>query len=151
MGRAKQGEVVVTNYSRIYPLIRFGTGDLAMNVDPTPGQSRQEDRSIILVGRRGEAVKVRGMFVHPNQVRFAAGQVVGVQAVQAVITRPDGVRDHLGLLVDAAEDADRQALADQLAQAVQAICRVRVDEVVFAPADGLSADAPVVQDAREWK
>jgi phenylacetate-CoA ligase len=30
------GEVVVTNYSRAYPLIRFGTGDMAVNVDPNP-------------------------------------------------------------------------------------------------------------------
>jgi hypothetical protein len=91
------------------------------------------------------------MFVHPNQVRFAVGQVAGVKAVQVIITRPDGVRDHLGLLVDTAEGVDRQALTDQLAQAVQGICRVRVDEVIFVPAGGLSADAPLVRDAREWE
>ena len=150
VGPGETGEVVVTNYSRIYPLIRFGTGDLAMNVDPAPGHSSQDERAIILVGRTGDAVKVRGMFVHPNQVRFAAGQVPGVQAVQAVITRPDGVRDHFGLLVDAVDDADRQTLTDQLAQAVQGICRVRVDEVVFVPVGSLATDAPMVKDAREW-
>jgi len=63
------GEVVVTTFNETYPLIRLGTGDLAMNVDPAPGQSRQSERSIILVGRLGDAVKVRGMFVHPNQLR----------------------------------------------------------------------------------
>ncbi len=151
VGPGETGEVVVTNFSRIYPLIRFGTGDLAMNVDPSPGRSKQEERSIILVGRTGDAVKVRGMFIHPNQLRFAAGQVPGVRGVQAVITRPDGVRDHVKLLVEAAEDADHQALTDQLSQAVQGICRVRVDEVIFVPAGGLSADAPLVRDAREWE
>jgi phenylacetate-CoA ligase len=71
VGPGEVGEVVVTNFSRAYPLIRLGTGDMAVNVDPKPGQSEQQERAIILVGRRGEAVKVRGMFVHPNQLRFA--------------------------------------------------------------------------------
>ena len=67
VGPGETGEVVVTNFNRLYPLIRFGTGDLAMNIDPRPGESAQAERAIILVGRRGEAVKVRGMFLHPNQ------------------------------------------------------------------------------------
>lgn len=150
-GPGEAGEVVVTNFSRVYPLIRFGTGDLAMNVDPAPGQSKQEERAIILVGRTGEAVKVRGMFLHPNQVRFAAAGVPGVRAVQAVITRPDGVRDHVKLLVAAAEDADLETLPARLSAAVQAAGRVRVDEVVLVAAGSLGSDAPAVRDAREWQ
>jgi phenylacetate-CoA ligase len=42
------GCVVVTNLDPAYPLIRLGTGDLAVNVDPNPGVSCQQDRSIIL-------------------------------------------------------------------------------------------------------
>jgi len=85
------GEVVVTNDSRVYPLIRLGTGDMAINIDPNPGQSSQEERAITLVGRSGEARKVRGMFVHPNQLRFAVGQVTGAiggaSGVQGVVSR----------------------------------------------------------------
>lgn len=84
VGPGEAGEVVVTNLSRAYPLIRLGTGDMAMNVDPKPGESKQEERAIILVGRSGDAVKVRGMFVHPNQLRFAAGQVPGIIAIQEI-------------------------------------------------------------------
>jgi phenylacetate-CoA ligase len=145
------GEVVVTNFSRVYPLIRFGTGDLAMAIDPAPGRSRQEERAIILVGRTGEAVKVRGMFLHPNQVRFAAAGVPGVRAVQAVITRPDGVRDHVKLLVETAEGADRETLPTRLSEAVQAAGRVRVDEVVFVAVGELAADGAVVVDGRGWE
>ena len=85
-GPGETGEVVVTTFNETYPLIRFGTGDLAVNVDPAPGESRQEERSIILVGRVGDAVKVRGMFVHPNQLRFALGQLAGVARAQAVVS-----------------------------------------------------------------
>ncbi|HRO23284.1 MAG TPA: AMP-binding protein [Promineifilum sp.] len=145
VGPGETGEVVVTTSNRLYPLIRFGTGDLAMNIDPRPGESAQEERSIILVGRRGEAVKVRGMFLHPNQLRFASSQVPGVQAMQAIITRPDGLRDHFVLQVTTAEGTDEAAVAEGLKAAVQGICRVRVDEVGF----GEVGDRPVV-DEREW-
>lgn len=141
------GEVVVTNTNRLYPLIRFGTGDLAMNIDPRPGESKQEERAIILVGRRGEAVKVRGMFLHPNQLRFAAAQVPGVVALQAIITRPDGARDHLALRVAAADGADQAAIAEGLRAAVQGVCRVRVDEVRFGE---VGREGPMVVDEREW-
>lgn len=150
VGPGETGEVVVTNSNRLYPLIRFGTGDMAMNIDPRPGESTQEERSIILVGRRGEAVKVRGMFLHPNQLRFAAAQVPGVRAMQAVITRPDGVRDHFALRVDAIEGADEAAIDAGLRAAVQGICRVRVDEVQIAPAGSVAADSPGVVDERDW-
>jgi phenylacetate-CoA ligase len=147
VGPGETGEVVVTNSNRLYPLIRFGTGDLAMNLDPRPGESAQEERAIILVGRRGEAVKVRGMFLHPNQLRFAASQVPGVQAMQAVITRPDGVRDYFALRVAVAEGVDEAAIAEALKAAVQGVCRVRVDEVGF----GEVAEGRPVLDQREWE
>ena len=155
VGPGETGEVVVTNGSALYPLIRFGTGDLAMNIDPRPGESAQAERAIILVGRRGEAVKVRGMFLHPNQLRFAAAQVPGVRAVQAVVTRPDGMRDHLALRVDfplpAGEgqgEGSRAAVAEALKAAVQGVCRVRVDEVGFGVVE---SDGPVVVDERRWE
>jgi phenylacetate-CoA ligase len=130
VGAGETGEVVVTNFSRVYPLIRLGTGDLAVNVDPNPGQSQQEERAIILVGRSGDAVKIRGMFVHPNQLRFAAGQIPGVKAMQAVVTRPD-LRDHFTLQVAVEAGMDQSAVATQLREAVGGLCRVRVDAVKF--------------------
>jgi phenylacetate-CoA ligase len=151
VGPGETGEVVVTNGNRLYPLIRFGTGDMAMNIDPRPGESTQAERSIILVGRRGEAVKVRGMFLHPNQLRFATGQVPGVSAMQAVITRPEGARDHFTLRVAAASGADENKLAEGLKAAVQGICRVRVDEVVFVEPGAIMADAAGVVDERDWE
>lgn len=150
-GPGETGEVVVTTFNEIYPLIRLGTGDLAINMDPAPGESRQEDRSIILVGRVGDAVKVRGMFVHPNQLRFALGQLAGVARVQAVVTRPEN-RDHLTLRVVLAEEsADREALTKALDAAVQSACRVKVDQVEFVPGDALAVDAQAIVDERSWE
>ena len=41
VGPGEAGEVVVTTFNETYPLIRFGTGDLAINLDPAPGESQQ--------------------------------------------------------------------------------------------------------------
>lgn len=143
------GEVVVTSFNRAYPLIRLGTGDLAMNIDPKPGVSRQSERAIILVGRVGDAVKVRGMFVHPNQLRFAVGQVPGVARFQAQVTRREN-RDFLTLrVVTKQAEADRAALTQALLQAVQGACRVKADEVEFV--DSLEEGAALIEDKRVWE
>lgn len=145
------GEVVVTTFDQVYPLIRLGTGDLAINIDPAPGQSRQNERSIILVGRVGEAVKVRGMFVHPNQLGFAAAQVPGAVRIQAVVSRPEQ-RDNLILQVIPSEkDTDREALSTALMNAVQVSCRVKVDQVEFISSGDLDEDAPLIVDQRSWE
>jgi phenylacetate-CoA ligase len=121
-----------------------------MNVDPAPGQSRQGERSIILVGRVGDAVKVRGMFIHPNQLRFATAPIPGISRVQAVVTRPEN-RDQLTLRVAPAEEtADHSALTGALSTAIQSACRVRVDQFEFIPASDLVEDAPIIVDEREW-
>jgi phenylacetate-CoA ligase len=150
VGPGEAGEVVVTTFNETYPLIRLGTGDLALNLDPAPGASRQEDRSIILVGRVGDAVKVRGMFVHPNQLRFALGQAPEVERAQAVVTRPAN-RDELILRVVLSDgSADREALTGKLGAAIQSACRVKVDQVVFVLADDLAKDAQIILDERAW-
>jgi phenylacetate-CoA ligase len=145
------GEVVVTTFNETYPLIRFGTGDLAINLDPAPGESQQEERSIILVGRVGDAVKVRGMFVHPNQLRFALSQMAGIARAQAVVTRPEN-RDQLALrVVLADESADREALTKALGAAIESACRVKVDRVEFVTTDTLGEEAKPILDERSWE
>lgn len=147
VGPGEAGEVVVTNFNPTYPLIRFGTGDLAMNLDPAPGVSRQSERAITLVGRVGDAVKVRGMFLHPNQVTFALGRFP-IAAHQVVVRRP-GVRDELTLrLVLSDPQADSAALTEPLSAAFKQVCRVSVDAFEFVAE--LAANALKIVDERRW-
>lgn len=149
-GPSETGEVVVTTFNETYPLIRLGTGDLAVNLDPNPGQSQQDDRSIILVGRVGDAVKVRGMFVHPNQLRFALSQLSGIAQAQAVVTRPQN-RDELTLRVVLADQStDREAITHQLDAAIRSACRVKVNQFVFVSGDDLDDSADLILDSRTW-
>ncbi|NIU78136.1 MAG: hypothetical protein GWN71_32660, partial [Gammaproteobacteria bacterium] len=46
--------------------MRFGTGDLSALLDAPCGCGRTTPRLAGFLGRVGEGVKVRGMFVHPR-------------------------------------------------------------------------------------
>ena len=143
VGAGEVGEVVVTNFNTTYPLIRFGTGDMAVNHDPNPGGSSQSERGLTLVGRVGEAIKVRGMFVHPNQLRFAASQVMAFSGIQGVVTRIEN-RDQFTVKVVSAETEK----ADFLKGAIQQVCRVKCDEVEFVTE--IEEGAAGMVDARDW-
>ena len=143
------GEVVVTVFNPEYPLIRFGTGDMAVNVDPAPGKSTQSQRAIILVGRVGDAVKIRGMFVHPNQLAFAMRRFPAVTAYQAVVRRPE-LRDEWVLrLVLGGDVEDRDRLAEAVKATVREVCRVRLDGIEFV--DSLPEDTSPIVDERTWE
>lgn len=143
------GEIVVTNFSKVYPLLRFGTGDLAINVDSTNGEGAQEERQIIIVGRRGDAVKVRGMFVHPTQLRYAIslvakGMGIAPPALQGAVQRPDH-RDVFIVRLALQDAAQQAAIEEPAKQAIQQACRVRVDEIEFVESIDPSA-RPMVDE-----
>ncbi|MBB4302888.1 phenylacetate-CoA ligase [Rhodobium orientis] len=62
------GEVVVTNFSPVYPLIRFGTGDLSAVLPGTSPCGRTNMRIAGWMGRADQRTKVKGMFVDPAQI-----------------------------------------------------------------------------------
>jgi phenylacetate-CoA ligase len=144
------GEVVATTFNETYPLIRFGTGDLAFYTDEACACGRASHRLVALVGRVGEAVKIRGMFVHPNQIRFAVGSFPAVARVQAIVTRPEN-RDELAFRVELAEeDVDDDQLVSGLGEALQAACRVRADSITLVESGSIAPGAAVIVDQREW-
>ena len=93
---------------------------------------------------------MRGMFMHPNQLRFAIGQVPGVLALQAVVSRPE-LRDSFDLRVVAEEGVDETETAEKLKQAITGLCRVRVDSVEFVSPQTITPDSPTVLDERTWE
>jgi len=151
LGPGAVGEVVATTFNETYPLIRFGTGDLSFYTDQPCACDRTSQRLVALVGRVGEAVKVRGMFVHPNQVRFAIGQFPAIARVQAVVTRPADWDELTLRVVLADEGADRQQLTGALGEAIRVACRVRADRIEFVTADAVAEDASLILDERTWE
>ncbi|MDP1957709.1 MAG: phenylacetate--CoA ligase family protein, partial [Rhodocyclaceae bacterium] len=62
------GEVVVTLLGADYPLLRFGTGDLSAILPGISPCGRTNLRIKGWLGRADQTTKVKGMFVHPEQV-----------------------------------------------------------------------------------
>lgn len=112
------GEVVVTRPSSVYPLVRFGTGDLSAFDSGACPCGRSSPRLQGFLGRSGEGVKVRGMFVHPRQIGAALATFDGVTGWQAVVTA-DGHRDSLTVRLEAAGPVDLDAVRTALEEAVR--------------------------------
>lgn len=62
------GEVVVTSFNKDYPLIRFATGDLSAIATGTSQCGRTNMRIKGWLGRADQTAKIKGMFVHPEQI-----------------------------------------------------------------------------------
>lgn len=142
------GEIVATTLNKSYPLIRFGTGDLgALAAKPAPPCEGQQ--LLGLFGRSGDAIKVRGMFLHPNQLQSAAMQFPEIKELQAVVTRIKN-RDVVTVNVELNEGADETGLADKLSALAQQAVRLRIDTVNFVEAGVIKPGARKIVDEREW-
>jgi phenylacetate-CoA ligase len=149
LGAEEIGEVVVTLFDETYPLIRFGTGDLSSFTDRPCLCGRTSYRLIRVMGRIGEAVKVRGMFIHPQQMEEAILRFREVSRFQALVTRL-GHRDELTIKVELKEETDRQRLLDSLQKSIQESCRLRPDKIDFVPKGVIPEGEKKIIDQRTW-
>jgi phenylacetate-CoA ligase len=144
------GEIVATVFNKAYPLIRFGTGDLgAVAPEPAP-ECGGHQQLTGLFGRSGDAVKVRGMFLHPNQLLAAKTFYPEIKHIQAIITRPEN-NDHLLIKVELNKGADNEGLAEKLKALAQQAIRLRIDEVEFVEPGGIKPAERTVKDNRTWQ
>ena len=140
------GEIVATTLNKSYPLIRFGTGDLGA-LAPQPQCEGQQ--LLGLFGRSGDAIKVRGMFLHPNQLQYAVMQFPEIKDLQVVITRIKN-RDVVTVNVELNEGADGTGIAAKLSALAQQAVRLRIDAVNFVDAGVIDPSARKIVDEREW-
>ena len=80
------GEIVVTSFNPHYPMIRFGTGDLSAVLEGTSPCGRTNVRIRGWLGRADQVTKVRGMFVHPQQVAAAIARHPEVRRARLVVS-----------------------------------------------------------------
>jgi phenylacetate-CoA ligase len=141
------GEVVVTTLNPDYPLIRFGTGDMSAVMRGTCPTGRTNMRIRGWMGRADQTAKVRGVFVHPEQVAKVAARHPAVGRARLVLTQAN--RQDVATLKCEAGGGD----AD-LPQAVEATARevfgVRVAVEIEAP-DSLPNDGKVIADERSFE
>jgi len=143
------GEVVVTRPNGIFFLMRFGTGDLARLLPGRCPCGRTSPRLAGIAGRVGEAVKVRGLFVAPSQLRKIAERFPRWK-FQVVVTRTAN-RDVLTVRVEAPEtERGKEALAP-FERYFAEICTVRVDRLEEVPPGSLAEGYKAIVDERSWK
>jgi phenylacetate-CoA ligase len=143
------GEVVVTLPDRTYPLIRFATGDLSILTDAPCPCGRTSPRLLKLVGRVDQVTKVKGMFVHPEQVSQLERKVPGIASVQFVVTR-EGHEDRMEIRVVLSSGAAfPDDLAARIVDAAREITRLR-GEVRFVSASDIEETDKKIIDKRKW-
>ena len=141
------GEVVVTALDNAdYPLIRFATGDLSAVLPGASPCGRTNLRIKGWMGRADQTTKVKGLFVHPEQVA-------------AVVTRHPEI-GKARLVVDTAESGDRMTLhveiapnrsssADAIIASIRDVTKLRGEIAFHAPGE-LANDGKVIDDVRKF-
>ena len=137
------GEVVVTTLTPEYPLIRFATGDLsALLAGPSPC-GRTNHRIKGWLGRADQTTKVRGMFVHPEQIAEIVRRHKSIIRARLVIERPASA-DQMTLHIEMGEPAEAAA---SIAESAQSVTKLRT-EVTRVPEGSLPNDGKVIEDRR---
>ncbi len=145
----ESGEIVVTLLDPGYAFVRLGLGDLSsLNPDPCPC-GRATPRLMGWQGRVGDAVKVRGMFLHPRQVGGWLARFPEVARWQALVTRREH-KDFLTLLVLPAPGADPAGLPERLTRSAREAIKFQLTVELVSP-EALPPDAPPLHDSRTWE
>ena len=141
------GEIVVTTFNRDYPMIRFGTGDMSAVLAGQSPCGRTNRRIKGWMGRADQTTKVKGMFVHPEQIAEVAKRHPGLGRLRLVVGR-NGEQDVMRLQAEAASGGDA-ALAQQLAESVQTVTKLKAEVELVAPGS-LPNDGKVIADERTY-
>ena len=139
------GEVVITVFNPDYPLLRFATGDLSAVL---PGESpcgRTNMRIRGWLGRADQTTKIRGMFVHPQQIHDVLARHPEIARARLEV-RSDGARDAMTLRCEASVDGAAD-LTDRVAESVRALTGLRA-EIELVAMGSLPADGKVIDDRR---
>ena len=140
------GELVVTSFSDVYPLIRFGTGDLSAIL---PGQSpcgRSAVRIKGWMGRADQRTKVKGMFIDPSQLDVLVKRFEFVDKIRLIVSRTD---DQDNMLLKAETDSEERVDASALAETLREVTKIK-GQVDLVPTGTLPNDGKVIADERDY-
>jgi phenylacetate-CoA ligase len=140
------GEVVITTFNPDYPLIRFGTGDLSAVLPGISPCGRTNVRIKGWMGRADQTAKVKGMFVHPNQVAEVVKRHPQVGKARLVVDNETG-QDRMTLRCEVTGVPD--GLAEALAASIRDVTKLRGEVALCQPGE-LPNDGKVIDDARKY-
>lgn len=142
------GEVAVTFLHELYPLVRLATGDLSRFADGTCPCGRTAPRLTRIIGRVGEAIKVRGLFLHPHDLDRAVARHREVARYRAVVTRGADQEDVLTVSIEVRPGTPRD-LDARVARSIHATTRLRAVVIAVEPGE-IPPGAERIEDRRVW-
>jgi len=152
LGPGEIGEIVVTPiHNKTWGLIRFGTGDMSSYITEPCSCGRTANRLTGIVGRTGDAIKVRGMFVVAKQAEQAITSFEQISRFQIVVGRKEH-RDEMTLKVELKDEAiDKSKLAEDLNKRFQDVCRMKLDKIDFVGKGTIPEEHQKIVDERTWE
>ena len=141
------GEVLVTVFSKGYPMVRLATGDLSAILPGTSPCGRTNQRLKGWMGRADQTAKIKGMFVHPSQIAEIAAQHPELGRMRLIVRR-DGARDEMTLKAEYSTRQDN--LAKAVENTIRAICKIRGNVELCQPGS-LPNDGVVISDERDYE
>ena len=141
------GEIVVTSFSRAYPLVRFATGDLTRFLSGESACGRTNVRIAGWMGRADQTTKVKGMFVRPEQVAEVVRRHPEVSKARLVVDR-EGALDSMTLLCETT--ASDESLVAGLTSSLKEVCKLR-GEARLVSVGELPNDGKVIDDVRSYE
>jgi phenylacetate-CoA ligase len=144
------GEIVATTFSKVFPLIRFATGDLSYLIeDPCPC-GRTSMRLGKILGRTDQVTKVWGIFIHPWQVDELMSKFPMVANYQIVVTRKE-YHDQMAVYIEMKEEvADQIGLKRRVEKEMEEVLKVK-GQVEFVQRGGIPDRAKKIDDRRIWE
>ncbi|MDN5843138.1 MAG: AMP-binding protein [Alcaligenaceae bacterium] len=136
------GEVVVTTLQPDYPLLRFGTGDLSALMPGISPCGRSNARIRGWMGRADQTTKVRGMFVHPEQIARVLDHHTQISRARLVVSGETG-HDIMTLRIEADAGLDTAVVADSVREHTKLRAQIEV-----VPPGSLPNDGKVIEDIR---
>jgi len=140
------GEVIVTSLNPEYPLIRFATGDLSAIMPGISPCGRTNKRIQGWMGRADQTAKVRGMFIHPEQIDRLVKRHPEIVRARLIIDWIDET-DQIKLQCESAS-AD-ESLKTALIDSIRQICKLR-GEVELVEPGNLPNDGKIIDDIRQY-
>jgi phenylacetate-CoA ligase len=141
------GELVITTFNPVYPLIRFGTGDLSAVLPGACPTGRTNTRIKGWMGRADQTTKIRGMFVHPGQVAEVVKRFPEITKARLVVSG-EMAQDEMLLKVELLSKPE--GIAEKIQAAVRDVTKLR-SEVQLLAVGSLPNDGKVIEDARSYK
>jgi phenylacetate-CoA ligase len=144
------GEIVATNFSKVFPMLRFATGDLSYLIEEPCACGRTSMRLGKIMGRTDQVTKVWGIFIHPWQVDELMARFPVIANYQVVVTRKD-YKDEMAIYIELKEEiGEKIDLKRRLEKEVRETLKV-ISDVIFTAKGGIPDRAKKIDDRRIWE